>query len=147
MNEYILIHRKSEKKITLGYSNVWCTLRSVEFSEGKWDLEELTVALRYAHKYRNETDILETVSVKGDAEFEFISKPRDLRFEIFWNTYSYKVGKIPTAQKAWGKLSDGEKIEALLYISKLKDKKKIEGTALPYPSTYLNGKYWLADKL
>lgn len=84
---------------------------------------------------------------RKDLDFEYLEIPKDLSFEYFWKTYGYKVGKIPATRKAWNALSDAEKIEALLYIPKLRMKKKIDNTAMPYPSTYLNGRYWLAEKI
>ena len=41
----------------------------------------------------------------------------------------------------YNKLSDADKMEAILYIADL-IKLKNDGTAFPYPATYLNQKYW-----
>lgn len=66
----------------------------------------------------------------------------DLSFERFWKEYGNKVGKKTMTENAWKKLSRADKIAALDYIPKLRTKKTIDGTQMPYPSTYLNQKYW-----
>ena len=58
MKEYIIIHKDSEQKITLGYDNTFGMLRKVELSNTHWTWEDITVALRQANKLRSETDFL-----------------------------------------------------------------------------------------
>ena len=58
MKEYIIIHKDSEQKITLGYDNTFGMLRKVELSNTRWTWEDITVALRQANKLRSETDFL-----------------------------------------------------------------------------------------
>ena len=146
MKEYIIIHKDSEQKITLGYDNTFGMLRKVELSNTRWTWEDITVAIRQANKLRSETDFLKRME-SPIPDFDFLEMPKDLRFEVFWNAYGYKVGKIPATQKAWNALTDAEKIEVLLFIPKFKEGKKADKTAMPYPSTFLNQKYWLADKI
>jgi len=74
--------------------------------------------------------------------FKITEIPEDLSFERFWIEYGHKVGKKTMTLNAWKKLSQADKIAALIYIKKLKDIKKKDGTQMPYPQTYLNQKYW-----
>lgn len=146
MNLYIIIHKTSERKITLGYDRTFGTLRSVELSKANWGEDEITIVLRHANKLRTETDFIQKMKEK-DVDFDYLEMPKDLRFEFFWNAYGYKKGKIAQTMKLWEALTDAEKIEVLLYIPKFKESKKIDKTAMPYASTFLNQKYWLADKI
>lgn len=66
----------------------------------------------------------------------------DLSFDRFWKEYGNKVGKKTMTENAWKKLSQADKMAALLFIPKLRTRKKLDGTQMPYPSTYLNQKYW-----
>lgn len=146
MNQYIIIHKTSERKITLSYDGTFSMLRSIELSNARWTEEDITIVLREVNRLRNESSFLKKMEEKSP-DFEYLRMPTDLRFEVFWNAYGYKKGKIPATQKAWNALTDGEKIEVLLYIPKFKESKKIDKTAMPYPSTFLNQKYWLAEKI
>lgn len=62
-------------------------------------------------------------------------------FDAFYNQYPKKVGRKEDTLKAWNKLKEVEKMEAILYIPEL-IKLKSDGTAFPYPATYLNKKLW-----
>ncbi|WP_018675522.1 hypothetical protein [Riemerella columbina] len=146
MKQYLILHKKSDRKITLSYDGTFGILRAVELSNARWTEEEITIVLRHANKLRTEVAFLQKIETK-DADFDYMEMPADLRFEVFWNMYGYKKGKIATTQKAWNNLSDAEKIEVLLYIPKFKATKQMDKTAMPYPSTFLNQKYWLADKI
>lgn len=79
---------------------------------------------------------------KKASNFKITEVPTDLSFARFWKEYGNKVGKKTMTENAWKKLSREDKIKALLYIPKLQTKKKLDGTAMPYPSTYLNQKYF-----
>ena len=146
MKDYVIIHKESERKVTLSYDETFGTLRRVEFSKARWSEEEITTILREANRLRHESDFLTKMQNKY-IDWEYLQVPSDLRFEVFWNAYGYKKGKIPATQKAWNALTDAEKIEVLLFIPKFKESKNIDKTAMPYPSTFLNGKYWLAEKI
>lgn len=146
MREYIIIHKTSEKKVIFSYHSVFGTLCKVEYSNERWSENEITMILREANVLKMESAFIEKMQHKF-IDWDYLEMPRDLRFEVFWNTYGYKKGKIPATQKAWNSLTDAEKIEVLLYIPKFLESKKIDKTAMPYPSTFLNQKYWLADKI
>lgn len=79
---------------------------------------------------------------KTAGNFKISEVPVDLSFERFWNEYNNKVGKKKMTENAWNKLSQKDKIAALLYIEKLRRTKRQDGTQMPYPSTYINQKYW-----
>lgn len=79
---------------------------------------------------------------KTAGNFKISEVPVDLSFERFWSEYNNKVGKKKMTENAWNKLSQKDKIAALLYIEKLRRTKRQDGTQMPYPSTYLNQKYW-----
>lgn len=46
------------------------------------------------------------------------------------------------ARKIWDKMSDAERMDAILYLDEYIPLKRKEGTNIPYASSYLNGKYW-----
>jgi len=79
---------------------------------------------------------------KTAGNFKISEVPVDLSFERFWSEYNNKVGKKKMTENAWNKLSQKDKIAALLYIEKLRRTKRQDGTQMPYPSTYINQKYW-----
>lgn len=79
---------------------------------------------------------------KRASNFKVTEVPVDLSFNRFWLEYRHKVGKKKMAENNWKKLSRADKIAALMYIKKLRTIKKSDGTDMPYPTTYLNQKYW-----
>lgn len=70
---------------------------------------------------------------------------RDLRFEVFWEKYGYKVGNKATVKKKWEALGDGERLLALGGIWRQRRHSEGRGTDLPYPETYLNQRRWEND--
>ena len=67
----------------------------------------------------------------------------DTTFEVFYKFYPRKDGKKLMAQRAWEKMKEADRIQAITYIDTLIEQKTSDGTAYPYASTYLNQKYWL----
>jgi hypothetical protein len=143
--EYIALHKKSDKKIYLKY-DYFGVLEEVKFKGERWTEEQIKWFFDGKRNHFTETEILQMCENKT-LDFDYQMLPTDLSFSVFWNAYAYKVGGIPNAQKQWNLLSDAEKLEALIYIPKYKQKKKIETTALLYPERYLKGKVWLAEKI
>ena len=141
--EYIAIHKKIDIKMYFTYNQELLT--KLELS-GMAKEEQVKWAIRKAENLSSEVEMWKAIENKK-LDFEYMEMPRDLRFEMFWQMYAYKKGKIVATQRAWEKLTDAEKIEALLYIPKLKEQKRIDTTAMPYPATYLNGRYWMAEKI
>lgn len=68
--------------------------------------------------------------------------PEDLSFNRFWQEYDYKKGKKVQTQNTWERLSKADKVKALTFIKTLKNQKRLDGTAMPYPNTYLNQRYF-----
>jgi hypothetical protein len=62
-------------------------------------------------------------------------------FEAFYQAYGNKVGK-KDAERTWQKMPNHKKVMAFVFVKKYLDRKKKEGTALPYPQTYLNAEPW-----
>lgn len=87
-----------------------------------------------------ENILLEIKRQKKDSIWLF-SEISDISFEAFYKRYPKKVGRLVQTEKAYNKLSDTDKMEAILYIEQL-IRLKNDGTAFPYPATYLNQKYW-----
>jgi len=66
----------------------------------------------------------------------------DITFELFYNRFDMKKGKNE-AQKAWGRLSQGDQMKAYLYIPAYnRDLKLNTWKNKMYPATYLNKKIW-----
>ncbi len=68
---------------------------------------------------------------------ELVIGSPDLSFEVFYDQYKYKVGKLK-AQRAWDKLSKADRISCLKSLKAYDDylfRKKI---AKAYPATYIN---------
>jgi hypothetical protein len=64
--------------------------------------------------------------------------PADLTFENFWNTYGYKVGNKPKAQKLWNALKDQKKALALMKIKPYQKYVEAAAIAMIYPERYLS---------
>lgn len=67
--------------------------------------------------------------------------PFSVTFEDFWIEYG-KIGTKAVAKKKFEKLKAEEVLKAFLGIEKERNKKKLDGTAMPYAETYLNQKRW-----
>lgn len=145
MKNYVALHKKSDHKIYLSY-DTFGVLVKMEFSGERWKEETIDWIFKPGRIPLTESDMWTRIENKT-LEFNYMEIPTDLSFSNFWNLFAYKKGKIPGAQRYWERLTDAEKIEALLYIPKLHTQKKVDGTAMPYPQSYISGKYWLADKI
>lgn len=62
-------------------------------------------------------------------------------FDDFWDSYGYKKSK-KDAVKAWNKLSDNDKRDAISAIPAYKEDCKIHNRNMQHPATYLNGRTW-----
>lgn len=85
------------------------------------------------------TEIMRSPTLKKHFDIEKI--PAQITFDDFWSAYG-KIGTKSLAKKKFDKLKDGEVIKAFLGIKKEQQKKKLDGTAMPYAETYLNQKRW-----
>ncbi len=73
--------------------------------------------------------------------FDIEKIPASITFDDFWNAYG-KIGTKALAKKKFEKLKESEVIKAFLGIKKEQQKKKLDGTAMPYAETYINQKRW-----
>jgi len=69
----------------------------------------------------------------------------DLSFKHFWTVYANKVGRITVVEKKWNKLDETDRILALGYIYKLRRFYEARKYDMPYPETYINGRYWESE--
>jgi hypothetical protein len=137
MRTFITKNQNTGLKITFKY-DIDGILRNLEF-DGDWNSELVKKIIT-----RIPTDlptILADLKLqKPDSRWIF-AEITDTSFEAFYRRYPKKVGRISDTQKVWQKLSETDKMEAIIYVSEL-IKLKNDGTAFPYPATYLNKKYW-----
>lgn len=137
MRNFIAENRKTGLKITFKY-DFNTILRQVEF-EGDWKDVQVSKILSKI-PVNLQMMIADVKLQKPNSAWKF-SEVQDLSFEAFYSKYPHKVGPKEKTRKAYEKLSEAEKMEAILFIPELVKMKK-DGTAYPYPATYLNSKYW-----
>ena len=137
MRIFIAKSQKTGLKITFKYDYKH-TLRQLEF-EGEWT-DELVHKILPKIPVNLHMMLSDIASQKRNSPWRF-SELQDLSFEAFYQQYPNKVGLKEKTRKAYEKLSEAEKMEAILFIPELINLKK-DGTAYPYPATYLNQKYW-----
>lgn len=65
-------------------------------------------------------------------------------FKDFWKAYPLHKGKID-AEKAWNRLSAGDRQKALAGIPRYREFIEQTGTAIKYPQGWLNGHRWEDD--
>lgn len=137
MRIFIAKHQKSGLKMTFkyGFNSV---LNSLEF-EGDW-LTEGIEKVKTIFPASTEKMLSEMQNQRIDSKWVF-AEITDISFDAFYKRYPKKVGRRELTEKAYSKLSDTDKLEAILYIENL-IKLKSDGTAFPYPVTYLNQKHW-----
>lgn len=137
MRTFIAKSKKTGLKITFKY-DYNTILRQLEF-EGDWTNELINKILPKI-PVNLQMMLSDIAQQKPNSPWRF-SEVQDLSFESFYRQYPNKVGPKEKTRKAYEKLSEADKMEAILYIPELIKLKK-DGTAYPYPATYLNQKYW-----
>lgn len=137
MRIFIAKNQKTGLKITFKY-DLNGVLRQLEF-DGDW-VPELVQKIITKIPVRTEVILSDIAKQKPENAWLF-AELTDLSFEAFYKRYPKKVGRKEQTEKMYNKLSEADKMEAILYISEL-IKLKADGTAFPYPATYLNQKYW-----
>ena len=113
-------------------------LRALEF-DGDWTQEQVQYITRKV-PLNTQTILVDVANQKPDSKWIF-NEVTDISFDAFYKRYPRKVGPKEETKLKWNKLSDADKMDAILYISEL-IKLKGDGTAFPYPKTYLHQKYW-----
>ncbi|MBB5334720.1 hypothetical protein, partial [Chryseobacterium koreense] len=113
-------------------------LQIVEF-EGEWEADKIKkVASNITASVEDMHAKMRAHDLKSGWIFAELS---DVSFANFYKQYPRKVGPKEVTEKAWNKLGNVDKMEAILFIPELV-KLKSDGTAFPYPASYLNKKYW-----
>lgn len=137
MRTFVAKNQKTGLKITFKY-DLNGILRQLEF-DGDW-VPELVQKIINKIPVQVEAILADIAKQKPENAWLF-AELTDLSFEAFYKRYPKKVGRKEQTEKMYNKLSEADKMEAILYISEL-IKLKADGTAFPYPATYLNQKYW-----
>ena len=132
MTRYILTSPKFTGAINLLY-NEFNMLSKTEFEGKLTDEQYAWILAKLPFKEEGITPLKK--------HFSIIQEVEEVTFEDFYETYKYKEGR-QKAQHAWDRMPKYEKVKAYMYITTYKTKKKISGTALAYPATYLNSKPW-----
>lgn len=69
------------------------------------------------------------------------STPIDLEFQKFWDAYALKRDRV-AAERAWRKLSKGDRRAALAGIQRYRDDCEARGISRMYAQGYLNHRRW-----
>lgn len=137
MRTFIAKHHKTQLKVTFQY-DFNEVLRILEF-EGDWDAAKIANVLKNATT--TTTLMLEKIATQDLKSGWIFAELSDITFAFFYKQYPRKVGPKELTEKQYNKLSNVDKMEAILFIPEL-IKLKSDGTAFPYPATYLKQKYW-----
>ena len=137
MRTFIAKHFKTNLKVTFQY-DLHEVLRIIEF-EGEWNSDKIAKVL--ANATTSTAEMLERMKTQDLSRGWLYAELTDISFANFYKSYPRKEGPKMVTEKAWNKLGNVDKMEAILFISELKNQKS-DGTAFPYPATYLNKKYW-----
>lgn len=137
MRTFIAKHQKTGLKITFKF-DLNGVLSIVEF-EGDWETEKVRKVMA---NVTASTEEMQQKIINQDLKSGWIfAELSDVSFENFYRQFPRKVGPKEVTEKAWNKLGNVDKMEAILFIPELV-KLKSDGTAFPYPASYLNKKYW-----
>ncbi|MCT2563969.1 hypothetical protein [Chryseobacterium herbae] len=137
MRTFIAKNQKTGLKMTFKY-DLNGVLKILEF-DGDWNVERIE-KVKTIFPASTEKMLFEIENQKLTSPWIF-AELTDISFEAFYKRYPRKVGRKEETQKAFEKLGEVDKMEAILYIEGL-IKLKSDGTAFPYPATYLNKKHW-----
>lgn len=137
MRTFIAKNLKNGLKITFKF-NLKGVLQIIEY-EGDWTVE---IIEKWKPRVPSSTEkmLSEIKNQKPDKPWVF-AEVTDVSFDSFIKKYPKRVGRKEVNLKAWNKLNEVDQLEAILYIPEL-IKLKNDGTAFPYPATYLNQKLW-----
>lgn len=134
--KYIITSSQFSGDVSYEYNlNGYMINFSLNFSNAK-----ISIA-KYFYTHIPYTLDLMQIWLDNAKDFKVEEIPADLSFERFWEEYG-KHGTKSMAKKKYDKLKAIEQLAALLHLPKERDKKKLDGTAMPYAETYLNQKRW-----
>lgn len=137
MRTFIAKNFKTGLKITFQYA-LSGTLKILEF-EGDWNEEKIDI-MKTKFPASIDKMLAEMKNQRPGMKWIF-SEVTEVTFDAFYKAYPRSVGRKEQTLKMWNKLGATDQLEAILYIEELK-RQKSDGTAYPYPATYLNQKYW-----
>lgn len=137
MRIFISKHQITGLKVVFKY-DLNGILRALEF-DGEWLQEQVQYITRKVPL--NTATILKDIADQDPKSKWIFNEVTDISFDAFYKRYPRKVGPRELTERLYDKLSDADKMDAILYISEL-IKLKSDGTAFPYPATYLRSKYW-----
>lgn len=137
MRVFIAKNFKTGLKITFQY-NLKGVLQILEF-DGDWNSEQVE---KMKMKFPASLEKMQFEMTRQVPGMSWIfAEVTEATFEAFYKAYPRSVGRKEQTLKMWNKLGKTDQLEAILYIEELK-KLKSDGTAFPYPATYLNQKMW-----
>lgn len=104
------------------------------------DVTKVNLASGQLKNYVNELDFLAIAKQNG---LKLTEVERVITFDLFWDAYKQKDCGRTKAEQVWGKLSKADQLEAYDFIPAFNGILKMNGTAKPYATTYLNSKRWI----
>lgn len=138
MRTFVAKNMKNGLRITFKF-NLNGVLQIIEY-DGDWTVE---IIEKWKPHVPSSTEkmLSEIKNQRPDKPWIF-AEVTDVSFDAFKKKYPRNVGRREVTEKAWKKLSDVDHLEAILYLPELIKLKSGDGTAFPYPATYLNQKLW-----
>lgn len=104
------------------------------------DVERIHSQLPEFTNYFKESDFLFSAKTHN---LKITEVERKVTFEMFWEQYKEKNCGVTKAKQAWEKLSKADQVEAVDFITAFNGILKLNNTAKPYATTYLNQKRWI----
>lgn len=120
MRTFIAKSQKTGLKITFKY-NLNGVLQILEF-DGDWTAE-LVERMKTVFPSSLDKMILEMQNMKPKSPWIF-AELTDISFDAFYKRYPKKVGRKEDTEKAFNKLHEADKMEAILFIDALPKIKK-----------------------
>lgn len=137
MRKYVAKNFKTGLAINFEYN--YTNILQVLSFEGDWTERQIELMkVRFPATVEKMHEEMKGANAESAWVFSEIT---DVSFNAFYKKYPKKVGRKELTEKAFNKLSEAEKLDAILGIDLL-IKLKSDGTAFPYPASYLNGKMW-----
>ncbi|WP_317899450.1 hypothetical protein [Aurantibacillus circumpalustris] len=87
-----------------------------------------------------EVDFIASAKQHG---LKIIEVQRVVTFEMFWKDYEEKNCGRTKAEACWNRMSKFDQVEAYDFIKAFNGILKLNQTAKPYATTYLNSKRWI----
>lgn len=140
MKKYILTSEYFSGSVTFGFNaDNWLVYfnNEAEFTEDrqyKWlfEVERFPIRLEQIPALAKK--------VKGTLK----EVPADLSFDMFWNSYSKKINLL-RVRPMWNKLSDAQRMQAILNIKPYDSYLQRTGIGKAHPENYLRKEYYNVD--